>query len=230
MENKKKFQLAVKVTILSMIVYVCAILFSGIEVKPEKVIDLYSSIGIKGEIQLPFQVSVWWNLLVFALIVFIIMYVYYHEEIVGREPNSYKANLQSKHVAKEINWALTMLAMAFLGFIPLCTSIGALFSGTNLLLSGLMGGIWWFLIIYVALGAFILILVPFLPFMEEINEDLDTTDRYLLLSDKFIKMNLLKTLHLLIGLSAGFMIRFTIVSIWKFFKKATVGFKKSPVS
>lgn len=230
MENKEKFQIAVKVTILGMIVYVCVLLFSGIEVKPERVIDLYNSIGFRGEIQLPFEVSVWWNLLVFPLIIFISRYACGHDEIAGREPHSQSANLKLKHEAKATHWMLTLLAMVFLGFMILCAIIVSALIGVNSLLSGVLSGIYFALCVYAVLGCGVVAMMFILPIHEDFQEEVTTTEKYLIYSENLLKIGLLKTFPIMIGLTAGFCIRIVLQSIWRFFKKLSIGFKRSPVS
>lgn len=231
MENQNEFQMAVKVTILGMIVYLVSFTFFGIKIEPERVIGLNRLIGVGKGIPLSFEVSHWWNLLIFPLIILFLRYAYGTQEIIGREPNSSSIGLHYKHLAKQTSFTLTRIALVFFVWtVIIVVAIGIFAFKTNTLLEGVLGGIIWAVCVYTVLGFLVSVLLSVEPSDTSISDESSPIERYLILSKNFIKIGLLKTFPMLIGITLGFIIQSTLVPIWRFFKKLTVGFKKSPVS
>lgn len=177
------------------------------------------------QIDLPFEVSYWWNLLLFSMILVLVVYWENHEEIAGKEPDTWKKNekINSKYYVRVAVVGINVLSLTFCLWMMIVPSIifplFGQFNGYSGPLSGLFVGGITYLISYTAFGS--IIGATYLPSVGELkSQNLNHT--YIAL----IKMGIIKTFPFLVGLSVGLMCMLVIEGIAKLIKGIVIAFKE----
>lgn len=227
MKNNSNFKVAVVVTISATIVYAFYLWFLNhtgqLPVEKEVEIQLLHS---KRIVPLPFEVSYWWNLCICPLIISVLAYCYSSDEITGKEPSTDNSNIKDKYAARTTVFCVTAMSLAMMvGPVVLMIilspfteeSFGPLTAATNFA--------FYAVIVYIVFGfAGEFLVFFFSSFTDNYDEKRTATEKYQSLATKFIRIGILKTSPMLLGLSVAFMLRLIDTEISKFFKRIKITF------
>ena len=204
MEKLRSFQIFTVITMLVGVVY--AILLATIwkDVAPETVLHIWNNNG-EG-IVLPFEVSRWWNLLIFPAIVIVGMYIKEFHALTGSEPRGCNEKVSLKYTARMVLNLVKGISFLF----AICMAAGSLvfspLTGITTLLSFVCIGVIVYFGAYTVLGAWSTLGYLFLGF--DFFEEKVTVQTHLVMGEKLIKeAGLIQAFPFLVGLSIALMVR-----------------------
>lgn len=180
-------------------------------------------------VELSFNVSTWWNLLLFPLVIALSAYCYNQEAIVGKEPRGLRNETQFKYETRLHTYIVTVVATFIaLGTMVACAFIFPICSEMPGPLSSTLFGVVTWLTAYVVLGAgmeFLAVLLDEDGFFFPTSEQ-SLTKKYQNSLVAFAKIGLIKALPFIFGLTCGYVVRSVIGSIFGFFKSIKISFSK----
>ncbi len=230
MNTNKKFRTSVVITMIGTTVYaIYLLILSHYGKLPVEEKLLLSGTSSYWTIPLSFKVSYFWNLLLGAVITMLLAYCYNQNEIVGREPYNGNKNVEDKHMTRTSVFVATSASMGIgIGTIALNAIISPW--GTEYLpgpLAGLIWGLISFISLYVVCGIWI---AAFEMIETDYCDDRSLTEKYSSRFTKYVKLGIVKTFPLALGLTIGFIIRITFDGVVKFFGSIKISFKKEAVN
>jgi len=197
---------ATTVVILAMVAYAMLLFVFGQE--NETTLIFWST---NFQIELPFEISPLWNLLVFPIVMFTVSLLMNKDQITGKEYNGSNGKLEINYdtklnmfmvqVVSLVGFVLVFLTLSFVKVIGAPEAIGGPMSTFTIATSV-------YFATYIVTGTiyeFFCIL-----FKDFYFGDVKLTETFLMRIEKFVKIGVVKTSPLMFGLILGFMLRFTL--------------------
>lgn len=226
-------KIATVVTIVVAVVYAVYlwVLSNLINLPVEKTLTFYSHNWL--EVPLSFEVSCWWNLLIFPLIIMCMGYVYSSEVIVGKEPRGVKDGTGYKYNARlhvfimKVLFMIATLAMMFMGAVMYPFFPEGPIGPLSLLVSSIILG----LIAYIGFSSAIEFMYSLFIWNTFIYEDYSAGEKglaetYQMNLSAFSKLGLIKTLPFLFGMTLGYICRFIFYGSLIFLKSIRISIQK----
>ena len=216
----KKIKIATIVIIAIAMVYVVVLaLVNNVPVQTKVVIFL--SDDSDSMTKLPFNVSFWWNLVIFPVYLLAFVYIFNQTKIAGEEPSISKGGIKEKFHVRGINFMANALYLVLSLGVCFVGMIGGFFSdilaNTFGPLSFITMNIQLFLLCHIIAGP----VVEFLMMLyKDISYEYESyTEAYEARALAYIKNGSIKSLPYLMAVTIAFMLRFTAEGIVKIFQK-----------
>ncbi len=230
----KKIKLAMIITTAVGIAYgVVLVMVNHYGVLPvEKSVFFFTR---SNEFKLPFEVSMWWNLLFFPAIFIMITYVIRgRDEIIGREPHQNSTStVQDNYHVKDIVFIMTSVSMAFAVWMFMVYMILNLLGSREFSLGGPISEIIISftvgIVVYSGLG-FALMFITTLFNNFDFDDERESFEKYNSFFFKFRKIGIIKTLPFILALVSGLMCRLIVLGIIFVIKKIILFLKPKKIA